>query len=460
MSITTDVSLKDQGSFNTKSIRKASGWVFGGYVSAQFLRLLSNLILTRLLAPEMFGIMAIANVVVAGVQMLSDMGIQKNIIQSKKGTDTTYLDTAWVMQIFRGISLAAIIAGISAAVWFAGPSFSPESVYANPDLPLVLLILASSLIISGFRTTKSAVANRQLDMAKITAIDLSGQIISIVVMVILASNWPNVWALVAGTITSAIYRICIEYMLLPGHQNRFRFDLEFAKEIFHFGKWIFATSLLSYWVLNGDRLILGFDISAYEMGIYSIAVFIVSSLRGAINSLMQKVMYPAMSQALRESSDCVTIYYRFRLPLDLLICSLSGFLIVAGEQVIWTLYDDRYREAGTFLSFLSIGLLADRYRGLGLYYQAEGKPKQMMPIALTRAVLLAIGLPMALYEYDFFGAVVFLGIYPMLVVPLQLYLKTRAGLMNVYKEVAYTLFIIPGVAAGYFFLWAIEFFTN
>lgn len=460
MSTAAETSLKDQGSFNTASVRKASSWVFGGYVSAQFLRLFSNLILTRLLAPEMFGLMAIANVVIAGVQMLSDMGIQKNIIQSKKGTDTKYLDTAWILQIARGISLAAIVSGLSVAVWLAAPSFSPDSVYAHPDLPLVLLILASSLVISGFRTTKSAVANRQLDMGKITAIELSGQIVSIVVMVVWAAYWPNVWALVAGTVTSSVYRICIEYFLLPGHQNRFRFDLEFAKEIFHFGKWIFATSLLGYWVLNGDRLILGFDISAYEMGVYSIAVFIVSSLRGAINSLMQKVMYPAMSRALRENEDCVAIYYRFRLPLDLLLCSLSGFLFIAGEKVIKILYDDRYIAAGVFLSFLSLGLLADRYRGLGLYYQAQGQPKKMMPIALSRAVLLTVGLPLALYKYDFFGAVVFLGVYPIMVVPLQLYLKTRAGLINVSREIAYTAFIIPGVFAGYCFLWAVQTLNN
>ena len=404
--------------------------------------------------------MAIANVVIAGVQMLSDMGIQKNIIQSKKGTDTEYLDTAWVLQIFRGLSLAAIVAGIALGIWLAAPGFKQESVYAHPDLPLVLLILASSLVISGFRTTKSAVANRQLDMGRITTIDLSGQILSITVMVVWAIYSPNVWALVAGTIASSIYRIFSEFLFLPGHQNGFRFNFEFAKEIFHFGKWIFLTSLLGYWVLNGDRIILGFDISAYEMGIYSIAVFIVSSIRGAINSLMQKVMYPAMSRALRDNDDCVAIYYRFRLPLDLIICGLSGFLIIAGEQIIQILYDERYVEAGVFLSVLSLGLLADRYRGLGLYYQAEGRPKNMLPVALTRAVLLSLGLPFALYMYGFFGAVVFLGTYPLLVVPLQLYLKAQAGLMNTYRELAYTTFIIPGIAAGYCFVWAIQLATN
>ncbi|WGL15245.1 oligosaccharide flippase family protein [Microbulbifer bruguierae] len=416
--------------------------------------------MTRLLAPEMFGLMALANVVVAGVQMLTDMGINKSIIQNKDGVEQPFLNTAWALQILRGVSLAAIVWGFALTLWIVGPNGSSTNVYSHPDLPIVLAILASSLVISGFRPTKTAVANRDLQLGRITAIDLMTQIIGIVAMILWASYSPSVWALVAGTVISSVVRITAENICLSGVGNSWQWDRGYAKQIFHFGKWIFFTSLLSYWVLNGDRIILGFDINAHEMGIYSIAVFIVGSVRGALNTIMQKVMYPAMSRKLRESSDCTDMYYRFRLPLDFVICSLCGFLVVSGDQIVRLLYDERYSQAGIFLSFLSLGLIADRYRGLGLYYQAEGEPKKMMSVALSRALLLTIGLPFALFSYDLIGAVVFLGVYPIFIIPLQLYLKYKAGLMSVYREIAYTSFIVPGVAAGYFFTWLTSYVVN
>lgn len=451
---------KESPEFSGRRLRNASFWVFGGYAVGQVLRLASNLIMTRMLAPEMFGVMAVANVVVAAVQMLTDMGIQKSIIQSKSGVQRSFLNTAWAMQILRGISLAGLIFGLALTLWLIGPDLSPSSVYSHPDLPLVLMVLASSLIIGGFRSTKSAVANRTLNMEKLTTIDLGAQVIAIVTMISWASHDPTVWALVAGTLISIIAKVITENIFLPGEGNAWEWKKQHVKEIFHFGKWIFATSLLSYWVLNGDRVILGFDITAGEMGVYSIAIFIVGSVRGALNSIMQKVMYPAMSSALREKRDCISVYYRFRLPLDALICGLCGFLVVAGQIIVDILYDDRYMQAGIFLTYLSVGLLADRYRGLGLYYQAQGKPKKMMIIALSRAALLTIGLPVALYQYGLIGAVIFLGVYPLLIVPLQLYLKHRAGLVQFKLELAYTAFVLPGAAFGYLFIFGASTFIN
>ncbi|MBY6190729.1 oligosaccharide flippase family protein [Microbulbifer agarilyticus] len=452
MSVVSPVAEQQDKGLGRSTVRKASYWVFGGYATGQVLRFSSNLIMTRLLAPEMFGIMALANVVIAGIQMLTDVGIQKSIIQSKSGTRADFLNTAWILQIFRGVSLAAIVCGIAIVLWLTSSKLPADSVYANPDLPLVLSILAASLVIGGFRSTKSAVSNRNLQLTRITSIDLFAQISAIAVMIIWATLSPSIWALVAGTIVSSVVRISAEYIFLPGANNRWQWNWDYASEIFHFGKWIFASSLLTYWVLNGDRMILGFEISAREMGVYAIAIFVVSSVRGALNSIMQKVMFPALSTSVRNNEDYKKTYYRFRSPLDFFICGICGFLIVSGEQIINILYDSRYREAGPFLAVLAIGLLADRYRGLGLFYQADGRPKMMLPVAISRAVLISIGLPFVLYEYGFSAAVMFLGTYPLLVVPLQLYLKYKAGLMSVSRELLYTTFIIPGAVAGYVFL--------
>ena len=82
---------------------RAGSWAVTGFVTTQAIRLGGNLILTRLLFPEAFGLMAIVYVFMAGLALFSDLGINPSIIQNRQGGDPDFLNTAWVVQILRGV---------------------------------------------------------------------------------------------------------------------------------------------------------------------------------------------------------------------------------------------------------------------------------------------------------------------------------------------------------------------
>jgi len=90
----------------------ASVWVLAGFGASQVIRLGSSLIMTRLLMPEMFGVMAIANIFLVGLALFSDLGLRQNIIQSKRGDDPLFLNTVWTIQILRGAVLWALTIGV------------------------------------------------------------------------------------------------------------------------------------------------------------------------------------------------------------------------------------------------------------------------------------------------------------------------------------------------------------
>src|SRR3954470_15338243 len=91
-----------------KSLVVRLGWTTFSYGAAQFLRLLNNVILARLLAPPIFGLMAVVNAVRTGVELLSDVGITQNIISNPAGDNRDFYDTAWTLQVLRGIALGLI----------------------------------------------------------------------------------------------------------------------------------------------------------------------------------------------------------------------------------------------------------------------------------------------------------------------------------------------------------------
>ena len=124
-----------------------------GFAASQGIRLASTLVMTRLLAPSMFGVMAIAMMVNVIASLLTDLGIRQNIVQSRRGADPMFLDTAWTVQIIRGFIIWAMALALSAALYLAGRlgHLSGDTVYATPILPWVLAASSFSVVISGFQ---------------------------------------------------------------------------------------------------------------------------------------------------------------------------------------------------------------------------------------------------------------------------------------------------------------------
>jgi O-antigen/teichoic acid export membrane protein len=94
-------------SLKTLAIRGAI-WTIAGYGAGQLLRLGGNLVLTRLLEPKLFGLMTLVFVFITALHLFSDLGIGVSVIQNKRGDDPVFLNTAWTLQVVRGVFLWAL----------------------------------------------------------------------------------------------------------------------------------------------------------------------------------------------------------------------------------------------------------------------------------------------------------------------------------------------------------------
>ena len=118
--------------FSSSDLRRlalsGSLWTFLGYGLSQLLRLAAHMLLARLLFPEAFGLMAIVNVFVHALQMFADLGITTSIVQSARGEDRAFLDTAWTLQILRGggVWLASVLVAWPVAAAYAQPQLKSQ----------------------------------------------------------------------------------------------------------------------------------------------------------------------------------------------------------------------------------------------------------------------------------------------------------------------------------------------
>ncbi len=435
-------------------VMRAGAWTLTGHVASQMLRLGSNLIMTRVLMPEMFGIMALATVILIGLQLVSDLGLGLSVVQSGRGNDPVFLNTVWTVQIIRGAVIWLAALALAAAFYWAkgAPWFPATSVYSEAVLPYVIAVLSFNAVISGFESTKLATAGRNLLMGRVTALELICQVTALVVMVAWVLVDRSIWALAVGSLVSSLLRVVLSNAMLPGARNRLHWDPAAFREILRFGKWIFATSILGFLAANGDRLILGSLTDAKMLGMYSIAFFMVSALRDVFSKLIQNVGFPALSEVARERPAMMKqIYYKVRAPLDALTLLATGVLFTAGHLIVQILYDHRYYPAGHMLEILSISLFALRYTVAGQCFMALGKPQLLVPVIGIQAASIYFLMPLAFATWGFDGALWVAGGSILLTLPLVLYFKFKLGLFDGRRE----LLTLPWLAAGLVLGWAI-----
>jgi O-antigen/teichoic acid export membrane protein len=431
-------------------IIRSSAWVFGGQIGGQLLRLASNLIMTRLLVPEMFGVMAVANTLIVGLQLCSYLGVQHNIIQSTRGDERIFLDTAWVIQILRGTLIWIAALSLSVVLYFANQAglIPIGSAYADSSLPAIIAVLSFTALISGFESTKSASAGRHMLLGKLTMIDLACQVLSLLTMLTFALVKQSIWALVIGSLVGTVAKTLMSHLLLPGVNNKFAWELRAFKELFGFGKWILITTIMGYFVRSTDKLILAGLISSQLLGIYTIAIFVNNALQEIASKWSSSVAYPVLSKAHRERpAELINVYYKFRLPFDALMLFLCGFLFNAGYIIVEVLYDNRYESAGHMIEILALWLLGSRTVIAEQCYLAVGKSKLSVPMNVLQLIALFAFLIPAYHHFGMDGALFVIALAIIFTLPLTWFLMRRLGLLDWRKE----LITLPALLAGYGF---------
>ncbi len=388
----------------TSRVLAAGSWSLFGYGASQVLRLANNLIMTRLLVPEMFGLMAATQTFLFIITLVSDLGVNLSVIQSKRGEDEKFLNTAWVMQILRGALLmgALVLIALGIEIEAVARFFNDDSAYAHDLFPLILIIMASTVFINGFKSTNATLADRRMQLGRVTLLNLLSQIISLIVMISWALFYEaTVWALVAGALVNSISFVLMSHLLIPGSRNKFEFEKEAFWEIFHFGKWVVVSSVLSAFYFQIDKLYIGYLESATVLGIYSIAFFIASAVRDLLLNIISKVLFPLFSEISRDNREMlVEYYYRIRMRTDALTIFCAGFLFSSGQAIILILYDDRYLSAGPMLNLLSLSLLFTAPFVSRALMLSIGNSKYMASLRAIQLLSLVITIP---YLYELLG---------------------------------------------------------
>jgi len=422
---TSLAAMRDPRSLGGRAI--ISGvWITGGFVLQRALQFGSNLILTRLLFPEAFGTMALATVFLVGLAMFSDIGLKPAVIRDPRGDDPDFLNTAWTLQVIRGLGL--FVAGCLLA-------YPVSLIYGQPILFPLLMALSLTAAISGFQTIGLDTAERKLDFLRPTAIDVAGQIIGIIALVALAYYWRSVWALAVGNIIGSLAKLAIGHLIIREHRHRFTFEKDAARSITNFGKWIFVSTIVTFVGGEGLRAIQAGLITPAEFGVLSIAYTIAAIAVELPSKLTGSIGLPALSEVYRRSPErMVEVLHKFRkrvIAASLIVAAITVFI---GDPLIKLLYDQRYHSAGHFVSILtlsnSISIIFSAYFSALL---AIDESKSGLIFNITLTFLRISGSIFGFYNSGISGMIVGVGIANiLLLIIFWIYFKLKLNIKIVF----------------------------
>ncbi len=366
------------------------------------LRLFSTIVLTRLLAPEIYGVFAIVLVYMYLLEMFSDLGLRSLVVTKEGDVEDRFLWTCWTVSILRGVLIAAISCLIAVVIGLLQGNgvFAEDSPYAAPNLPWAIASLGAATLIMGAQSPVQYVHEREMRFGRVTAAYVAVNVIGLVATVLLAIHLRSIWALVIGNVIRTLALVSLSFLLFRGPQMRLHMNRPHLDIVIGRGKWIIGHSILTALSQSADRLVLGFVMTSSTFGFYFIARQLIDMLTRFLTTLNGQMGLQVFTHIQKSTTeDFRRNYYRYRLFFDCVAGLGAGGLLILAPQLVDLVFDDRYRGVAAMVQFLAVGIVLTGPLVLRDAFSAERRFRLMTITGLASTATLWIGLAIAVFIF-------------------------------------------------------------
>jgi O-antigen/teichoic acid export membrane protein len=353
-------------------------WVFALSGSERIFSLIRTVVLARLIAPGDFGLMGVALLSISILEIFSETGFQVALIQKKQDIQP-YLDSAWTIQVIRGIVLFVLL--FAAAPLVAIFFHSPEAVY-------IVRIIAATVLLRGFINIGIVYFQKELEFHKRFVYEFSATFVELVVAISLALIFRNVWALVFGLLAASLMRCVMSYVLHP-YRPRLRIDWGRAKELFRFGKWILFSTVIAFIGSYGDDIAVGKFLGVVALGLYQMSYRFSQFIIFDIFYITSKIGVPVYSKLQDNLADLKSSYSRLARLASVMSFPVATGMAILGGDFTRIFLGEKWLPMVPVLTLLAIASLIESiiFTGKPLFVGA-GKPELDFQIQSVKALLL------------------------------------------------------------------------
>ena len=341
----------------------------------QIFSLIIFLVLARLLTPETFGLIALANVFLAFMRIFLDQGFAKALIQ-RENLEPEHLDAAFWSQVGSGILLTTIT--FSTAGLVAG-------VFNQPKLIRVLQYLSLIFVINSLSRVHDALLCREFVFKVIALRSLLGTIISGAIGIAMAFAGYGVWSLVALNVASELVSLIVIWGAVDW-RPRLRFSVKHFQDLYSFGMYLLAFKFIKFFDKRADNLLIGYFLGEVALGYYAIAYRILEVMTQLLIKTVDKVALPTFSRLQTEPERFRSLFYKTTQFTSLIAFPTYLGVVIFAPELIVTLFGEQWIPAIVPMQILALeGILLAVSLFHKSVFMSMGKPSWTVRISLLYA---------------------------------------------------------------------------
>ena len=358
-------------------------WASISQVGRQFIQYIATLILVSLLAPNEFGLMATALIIVNFLELFKDLGTSSAIIQRISISDSLLSSVFWLNVSF-GLLIFAII-------FFSSPVLA--DFFNNNKLILILKVLPVVFIISSLSNVQRALLEKELHFNLISKIELGSTIFGALIGVFLAFKGFGVWSLVYQTISN-LSLATILFFICSKWKPSVSFNIKEIKSISSFSINLVGFNFFNFFARNADYLIIAKFLGEVQLGHYYLIYRIMLYPIQNISQVISRVVFPVyskiqhdnvkLSKAFKDVTSSIAI---FTFPLMLGLIAISNLFIHSFFGSKW----DYNLLVSLLIVLAPVGLMQSLTSNVGSLYLSKARTDLFLKWGILSSIVYVVG---------------------------------------------------------------------
>jgi lipopolysaccharide exporter len=355
-----------------------TAWMAGLRWSLKLLGLISTLIVARLLVPHDYGLVSMAIMASAFVEVWLDFGVRQALIHNQEATREDY-DTAWSLRIIQGACIAlTLVAGSGLIAGF----------FNEPRLISLIWLISGGIILTSVSNIGIVDFQKEMNFRREFMLEISSKLISTAITIVLAVWLRNYWALAIGIFAKQLAYFILSYLL---HSYRPHWSLSKFRSLWSFSQWMLISNIGTQFANRSDQIIVGKLAAASGLGIYTVALELAQIATNELTNPLAKTLLPLMAQVKGDKQKLLNIFLKVMGSTNTLTIPAGIGLALIAKPFILVLLGEKWLEAVPYVQIFSIyGLVSLALAGSNSVLIATGRVRLLSSLVWLEGLFLVV----------------------------------------------------------------------
>lgn len=346
------------------------------------IQLVGLVVMSRLLPPSEYGLMAMAWVVISFAYMLRDMGTGAAVIQKEKLNEEATNTVFW-LNVALGLGLALVLIG--------GSSLISSNFFRTPALTPVLCLLALVFPVTSSGAVHQALLERESRFRVLARVEIVSSLSGLGVALGLAYLGAGVYSLVYQTLAAGILTTAQLWIASPWRPKR-QWSREEFKSLWKFSSNLTGFNFVNFFARNADTMVIGRLLGVTPLGVYSQAYKVMMFPLQSMTFVATRAMFPVMSRQQNDRKEMSRLYFRSLTLIATVTAPMMAGIWLLREPFVLVTLGEQWTEVAKLLAWMApVGFMHSLLSTTGTVFMATGRTDLLMRQGAINAVLQVAG---------------------------------------------------------------------